>query len=763
MVKPIAKAEISSFVKGFITEASPLNFPADASRDEENFELNVDGTRDRRLGIDFEDGYAVKDTGYTATDIRSIATSSYKWLSAGNDANNEFIVVQFGSHIDIYDSAQESISGDGYIGQVVLTGVNSTSRFSYGSVDGILVIAAGTETIHLVEWDGSTLNYSTTRILVRDLWGLPGNDGNDITIRPTTQTDEHIYNLRNQGWGVPRKDSAGTLTDPISTFYSTYTKFPSNAETVYTGLQFQPVTAGTPFERLYPELFDDSLGLDAASAKGYYIIDLLRRGTSRIQEDADNRSKFPSLSYSLSALPADITSGGATVVEDFSGRVFYAGFGGVVADGDANSPILSSFVCFSQVVKQSGDIVKCYQHGDPTSRESSDLVDTDGGFIRISGAKKIVGLVGLSSDLFVLADNGVWKITGGSDYGFTATNYAVSKVSSYGCNNTTSIVVVNDQIFYWGKEGIFVVAKNQFGDWQVQNISASTIQSYFNSIESVDREKAIGFYDPFDKKIRWVFNTDFDRTNTNTVFEIILDLQLNAFSKTRIYNLDADTPEVVGIISSAEFLSGNTPNQVVASTVDVVVNGELVQVNVNTRNSGIQSIKYVTMYSTVGGNIGYTFSQYKNTEFLDWKTADGVGVDAFAYILTGTTTARDSSVFKQTPYLITHFLRTESGVEDVAGELVPARQSSCKIRSQWDWANTINSNKWSPLFQAYRYRKPLFIVDANDEYDNGFEVVTTKNKLRGRGRALSIYFSTEERKDCRILGWNLSMTGNNLA
>jgi hypothetical protein len=53
MVKPVTKAEISSFIKGFITEASPLNFPADASRDEENFELNVNGSRDRRLGIDF--------------------------------------------------------------------------------------------------------------------------------------------------------------------------------------------------------------------------------------------------------------------------------------------------------------------------------------------------------------------------------------------------------------------------------------------------------------------------------------------------------------------------------------------------------------------------------------------------------------------------------------------------------------------------------------------------------------------------------------
>ena len=54
MVKPVAKVEISSFVKGLLTEASPLNFPADASRDEENFELNKDGFDLLAVEFDFE-------------------------------------------------------------------------------------------------------------------------------------------------------------------------------------------------------------------------------------------------------------------------------------------------------------------------------------------------------------------------------------------------------------------------------------------------------------------------------------------------------------------------------------------------------------------------------------------------------------------------------------------------------------------------------------------------------------------------------------
>ena len=80
MVKPITKVEITSFSKGFLTEASPLNFPADATRDEENFELNINGSRDRRLGVDFENNYQLRSTGYNSTDLKGLATSSLDGL-----------------------------------------------------------------------------------------------------------------------------------------------------------------------------------------------------------------------------------------------------------------------------------------------------------------------------------------------------------------------------------------------------------------------------------------------------------------------------------------------------------------------------------------------------------------------------------------------------------------------------------------------------------------------------------------------------------
>lgn len=787
MVKPVQKAEINNFVQGLVTEASPLNFPPNASKEEENFELNRDGSRQRRFGIGFETDYVARSTGYNIAGISSAAVSSFKWVGAGRNPLNEFAVVQIGNHVDIYNLGVDSLSGDGFLGSVTLTGVIGNQPFSYSDIEGFLVVSAGTDTIHIIEYDAGAFLYTQERLLTRDLWGVyDGFENNAGTARPTALSDEHLYNLRNQGWSIPRKAKDGIQKDPITLFRDymegfayifdgvdyvydpVYDKgYPSNTDSVYTAIEFTPsIYVGgftDPFEAVVPALWEDRSGLAVQAAKGYFIIDVLRRGSSRIQANSNNLIQYPELTFDFTTLPEDTTSGGVSLTQDFAGRIFYAGFTGEVTGADERSPNLSSYVFFSQVVKNRTDFSKCYSEGDPTSREGSDIVDTDGGFFRVSGAKKIVGMRVQGGSLFIIADNGVWRVVGGSDYGFTATNYKVDKISNFGGLSESSIVEVNDQIYYWGEEGIFQIAKNQYGDWTVSNISEKLVQKGYNGLLANDKKGVVGIYESSSKKIRWLVGFNKLRNDTSDVREVVFDLLLGAFSLNTIKKI-ANSPEAVGYVTVPPYNLITNQEGVVVEGDPVVANADPVTVDELVRLYKPSSIKLITLHSVDGfGNVGYTFSQYKNPKFLDWEEADGVGVDAKAYLLTGTLTAGDSSIYKQTPYLVMHFLKTESGVELVGDELVPSGRSSCFIRSQWDWANSANSGKWSDLFQAYRYKKPIFIVDANDPYDNGFETVVTKNKLRGRGRALSIYMETEPERDCIILGWSLSMTGNRLA
>jgi hypothetical protein len=429
-----------------------------------------------------------------------------------------------------------------------------------------------------------------------------------------------------------------------------------------------------------------------------------------------------------------------------------------VTGGNKRSPDLSNFVVFSQLVKNSQDINKCYQEGDPTSRDNADLVDTDGGFIRISGLDSVVALVNVSSAIIVIANNGVWSITGGSDYGFSATNYKVDKISEFGALGSRSIVTDSGRVFYWSEDGIYVVAKDQFGAYGVSNITLTTIQTFYEDIPNTSKQKVVGAYDSIGKKIRWLFKDGVPFTNTSVTKELILDLSINAFYVNRIMNNTTYTAEVFSVFKSLPFQSGTGNVLIQAGTDEVFAGAEPVVIPNAGRSAGLQSSRYLCIIKD-GTDAIFTFGYYNNPFFTDWETVDGVGVDAKAFLQTGAYTADDSSIHKQVPYLTMHFLRTENGVDS---DLNPEGASSCFVRTMWDWANGYNSNKWSPLMQAYRYRKSYTPTGPEDTFDTGFQIISSRNKLRGRGKAFSLYFETEPLKDCRIIGWSLALNGNSV-
>jgi len=759
MAKPSVRAEVNNFVQGLITEASPLNFPPNASLDEENFELNRDGTRDRRLGMGYEPGFVLREIPIPSVNAPEAKYATYKWTNVNGIPTDEFLVVQSERFLTFFDMGGESLSGGTPLGNVELVNFPIATRYSFTSGEGVLVVAAGVNTVALVSYDGSAFSVEYIRLKVRDVWGL------EETGVPAYETDPtyrgvydllHYYNLQNQSWGIPRKNPAGTLTDPLGEYVIDLGVYPSNSEVVWTGLQFQPVTAGVTFERMYTNLYVEALGANVKAPKGFFIIDLLDRGASRATEFNANIAKYPFFNQSLLISPDDSTSGGAKVVSEFAGRVWYSGFSGEVTGGDKRSPVLSNYIAFSQLVKNKSDFAKCYQDGDPTSRENSDVIDTDGGFLRVSGAKTILSLINLESHLIVIADNGVWTITGGNDYGFSATNYKVTKVSSFGGLSDSTVVVEGGRAFFWSEDGIYVIAKDQFGAFTVTNITQSTIQTLYENIDTVVKSEAVGEYDPINKKIRWLYKSGTKFGSDSVTKELVLDTVLNVFYQNRINRVLSNSVEAVSLFSSTPFKRGEVFNPVYVGSEQVFAGAEAVGITETIRTSGIQSMRYLVVYIQNGVSY-FTFSYYNNAEFLDWEEVDGVGVDAKAYLLSGQQTTGDSAIAKQIPYLIMFFRRTEEGVTPA---FVPAKQSGCLMRCQWDFSNTINSKKWSPLVQTYRYRRAQYVTGLDDDYDNGFELVVSKSKVRGRGKAFSIYLETEPAKDCRIVGWSISLNGN---
>lgn len=764
MARQINAVQVNNFVGGLITEVSPLNFPANASLDEDNFTLNRDGSRERRLGMDVEKGFREINTFISLPVDGNLAVSSVKWSNAGGSAEKTIVVVQVGHQIRFFDSDMSPLSA-GDIFSHTFFDIPQSQKFSYAVIDGMLVVATGLKEIYTFRYENGVINYTTSILYIRDQFGVTDRvngenlrQGTGITVRPTARTDAHIYNLRNQTFAQPRKVIGDELVkDTIQHFFDKAQRYPSNSDTVTYALYADTNDSDDRLSERFnaEDVINNPVGTYPAP-KGYFIIDAMARGTSRLAEYQKLMGQYSNLTIGVTTLPVDTTPGGATVVAEYAGRVFYAGFSGEIIGADENSPRMSSYLLFSQLVEDTSDINVCYQDGDPTSKDTPDLLDTDGGFIRIEGAYGIVKLINVGNALAVLATNGVWLVQGGSDYGFKATNYVVTKVTTHGCDSPGSVVVIDNTFMYWSDNGIYNVAPNQYGDYVADNISQKTIQKFYDNIEGLDRKACQGVYDTYEKKVRWIYANRPD--SSSNAKELILDTTIGAFYPATIKSVDeSHLPiPVVGVVVPP-FRLTEVATAVTVNGLDVTVNGDIVSTTDDVIQSSPKEVIYaaITRYSPY---VQYTFAAYSDKDHYDWRTWNGVGVDAKSYLLTGYMSGGDYLRNKQVPYLSMYFRKTEDGfITDVNGDLFPSNPSSCYVQAQWDWADNVNSGQWGRKFQAYRFKRAYIPIDTTDQFDNGYDVVTTRNKLRGKGKVLSLKIESEAGKHLNLLGWSMLM------
>lgn len=763
MAVQTASAEVNGFIKGLITEASPLTFPDNASLDEINMVPNRDGSRNRRLGMNYEENFNLINSGIPYNE--GAAISSYTWKNPGGYPDKEFSVVQLGGSLLIFDTAISPVSSS--LLQTFTISGDITTRMSMTSVDGILVIASGSSAITSIDYNGSfTLN--TGRLKIRDLFGVEDiiggvdlRDGSGLAIRPTTMTDAHSYNLRNQTWAASRYvDGEEYLRDCVSTYFESYGHYQSNSDSL---IPFYYARSNDSDDRETnrfnaKDLDKNPLGTTLAPI-GYFIIDALSRGTSRLDEVNILMDTYPELTIGVSTLPQDTTPGGATVVGGFAGRVWYGGFSSQIVDGDANSPRMTSYVLFSRLVDKFADIYKCYQDGDPTSTLTPDLIDTDGGFLRIDGAYNIQAMIDVGDSLMVLAENGLWKISGGSGYGFKATDYLTSKVTEHGTISPGSVIVVDNTIMYWSDDGIYHAAPNQYGDWTANNLSTETIKTFFDDIPYSQKVNCRGIYDAYERRSRWLYNNI--PGVSGEARELILDVNIGAYYPSAIRMTPSSTqyPRLLSPIKVPPFRTGTLVQSVISNAGDTTTTsiGDLIVTEETSQIDSISETVYLTLTGVVGGNFQVTFSGYRDLTFTDWLSYNGTGVDANAFMLTGWSGMGDFQRQKQVPYLTVYSIKTETGFDS---ELNPVDGSSILVQSQWNWTNSDADGKWGRTFQAYRHKRLWMPENSSSSFADGNHVVVTKNKLRGRGRVVSLLFSTEPKKDFKLLGWSLFININ---
>jgi hypothetical protein len=731
-----------SFVKGLITEASPLTFPENASIDEQNFVLNRDGSRSRRLGIDYESLYAKTSTGLTAADIQEGKQSFHRWDTPSGNSSIAIGVVRIKNKlwfVDLLTTApSDNLLNSG--AALTISGLSNNNIETAVINNQLIIVSKDLDKPVLLSYNSTTdtVSQSTVDIKVRDIWGL--DDGLADDERPATLSDEHKYNLRNQGWNENIVTKGGG--DALDETFTALSVYPSNSDSWTLGKISN--SADAAYEKFDPLVLEKNSQSRYAVSRGSIIIDAFDRGSSR-EAGTD-----------VTGLNSDTETGNVSTIASYAQRIFYSGIDSSVTDGDAKSPNYSGYIFFTKVVTSNTDLGKCYQEADPTDPGINDIIDSDGGTIQIPEATRIVKIASSQSSLLVFAENGVWEVYGDTN-GFVATSFQASKISTNGILNANSVVNVGGNFVYWSKAGIYLLSTDSVaGRFKAESLSLTTIQSLYLNIPDIGKNNCKGFYDEKENRVRWLYNDSNDVTYTNNNYinkytkELVYDLTLQAWYKNSFSSLATGSPyiadyiEVPGYaVSSYEqavlVTNGNT---VIDSNSDTVVTTEDLLLNRSSQFS------YLTIVGT-----DFTISKFNNLTFKDWETEDSTGADYSSYLVTGYELFGDIMRSKQIPYIFFYFTRTEDGYTEVGNALELDNQSSCLVQSQWNWSDSANSGKWGSQFQAYRLLRNYIPSGGGDPFDYGDGVIITKNKLRGSGKTLSLKINSEEGKDMKLLGW----------
>lgn len=700
----------NSFIKGLITEAGELTFPENASVDEINCELYRDGSRRRRKGIVLEDNNSYSSFSVAETTV----VTSGDWDNVGNDASKSYLVTQVGARLYFYNKGEFPYSAQELTESVDLTPYEVAGSLGIASNDcqftsilGTLVVVNKAMEPILITENSGVFSVEQLDCYIRDFeWK---SDKSTLTSAVVTADKNRRYDTANSGW-TGEKGSAA-LTDYISG-EGTY---PPLTHPWYSGKNSDGDFDRNEWKRVYSG--------SSLIGNGHFILDLFYRDRSGVS--------------GIAGFDVELETSRFTTTMAFAGRVFFAGL---------SSSKNSGKVFYSQVLQDRFDMGYFYQQNDPTAEIVSDLLETDGGYISIPDARNIKKLYAFRNSLFVFAENGVWQVKGVDDV-FSPTAYSISKITELGIGSPGSFTSAEGAPFWWSRHGIHTMSFDEFGAASEQNLSISTIQTFWNRLDSNARETVKASYDRVNKKILWLYKDNNEQVVNKYNNVLILDVTLQAFYPWRFEDPDLLDNYVTGF----SFYSGLGAAEVTLNVITnegntVVVGSDTVVVDLITPLSN-SSISTVFLVRDTSRN-KLTMAIVRGTGFLDWNSTNYVSFAITGYDFT------DSLVVKKTaPYIVFYLRETETGWT-INGDtsISPIGESSMYVTCYWDFKKLPSSIPQ----QAYKRQQPIIADESNlNSFGSPASVITSRLKVRGRGRSLSLKFESEEGKDFIYLGHGL--------
>lgn len=793
MPRQAATKVYANFTGGLVTEANKLSYPENAAVAIDNLDINEDGSVQRRAGVDF-DGALTVEMPSVSSAIADTATTVNKWSVVNGNPDLNIAVVQVADRLDFYYIRDaELVSTTVAAASITMTpAVDSTVATAALVQQTPISIASGGGRLYIVgkyidplvleftdpatEWDTGTVTSTTLTLQIRD-FGVAFEKNSPSFYEAATDTTyysdgrerqdwmsgAHLYNLANQGWTSQQDSNDYTIEDIAWTISSNDPDGGSNefdpAWYTYTRIGYFPTlqhsmhayqngggSTVTKQIALNSYLLENDYVGTTEAPRGHFVKDafnLERKaiGHTGAKVPADGVAFVSGLEYE-ETIAADYRP---TTVAFYAGRVWYAGLEGIK---------FTNNLYYSQIIGDSPErAAKCYQAADPTAEIINELVATDGGVLGIEEAGKIYHIAPIGPSLVVVADNGVWVVSGdGEASSFRADSSSIRKVTDQGATSTGSIAFAKDVIYYWSTSSIVAILTGEAGGVVASDISSKAIKSLYRSVAGLARDAIYSVFDEGGSRILWFYEKDLGNSFSNLsgkAFNKVLywDISLGAFGE---YTLGTQVEILpVHAINANVYAERTITDEVISAGEVVTADGEDVSTTATSYVQDNSSIKLMTITGNAADGYSYRFSDFSDVDtFEDW------GVDSPSYIEAGNDSMGDIiGKGKKAPLIQTHFNRTEDGfiISDLSGELELTSQSGCTASYAWDWATAPYANS----FEAYKLLKNYTPEDFEDEYEYNREVISTRNRIRGRGTALGMRFDSQAGKDFQLLGYGI--------
>ena len=392
------------------------------------------------------------------------------------------------------------------------------------------------------------------------------------------------------------------------------------------------------------------------------------------------------------------------------GRVFYGA---------------SDRLYFSQVFLDDISVLgKCFQKNDPTAEVANDVLDTDGGEILLQESGAIIALARFQSGILAFCSKGVWYISG-SDSGFTATNYSVNKISSYRIVGARAFTSLGSDILFAASDSLFLVSNNEFNVPKVESLTDFTIKSYWQDFVSEDIQMA------YDEKKKQVF---FLRCGCAKGRALLFDTRVGAFYP---WELKGRTHEGVLYIPQRGVIflgREDTASFVTSDLLSIVTSDAFTLLGPD------------ESFVVLAQNIPNPIHRDYGTQVYD------------SFMTTNYETLGNYTRSKGIPLVNVFFRKTETEVTAGLEELVFDKPSACSMSILWDFdtaSGQVSSPKsiYNPVPRGYA---PA--VNGVNSFDTGQTIVTYKDKIRGKGRAVQFRFEAEDEKSMSILGFSVQFS-----